>query len=1516
MPPLEAPQYKERRGVYRDDGLRFERRFTKDGVSPYDLVTYEKRASVIREPDGTVVFEMKDIEVPNTWSQVAVDILAQKYFRKTGVPQYGADGAIMKENDGSPMLGPERSVRQIVHRLAGCWRYWGEKYGYFASEQDAQIFYDEMVYMLLTQMAAPNSPQWFNTGLHWAYGIEGPPQGHWIVDNDTGESRLALNAYEHPQPHACVVGDTMLLTNEGLLPIQYIVEKQRTDLSVFDGKGWAQIVAVKENGVRDVYRMRLSNGQYVDITSDHLVFAATTRMKEGGSYAWKPAGSVLGCKVLFTTKPSAVPLPMMMAPARARVGAALAELIGFHVGDGYAVTYGGTSLFGVATATRDEYERVSGLFKTVFGAYTVTEKPDVTAEYRIVNHNFKETIKFRELYELGLGSRHVVVPQKIFAARAGAQRAFLRGLFQADGAVRIRKENGRNSGDVCLATTSEKLAHGVQLLLAGLGIYARVNDCHDSRDNRGTLHHIVIAYASERKKFEEQIGFVSSDKKEKLRLLNREVLGKAKGNVNEETVVAFEYLGKKRVFDIQTSSGVFSANGVVVHNCYIQSVNDDLVNEGGIMDLWVREARLFKYGSGTGTNFSSLRGAGERLSGGGKSSGIQSWLLIGDRAAGAIKSGGTTRRAAKMVILDMDHPEVEWFINWKVEEEKKVAALVAAGYPADYEGSAYQTVSGQNSNNSVRVPNKFIESVLNDGQWELKGRVDSRVNRTLQARNLWDEIAYAAWRCADPGIQFDTTINEWHTCPQSGRIRATNPCSEYVFLDDTACNLASINLAHFYDTETHQFDVDGYRHAIRIWAMTLEISVLMSAGPYKKMAEGTYQFRTLGLGYANLGAVLMTAGIPYDSPEAIAFTGAVTAMVTGECYRTSAEMSKTLGPFREYAKNRDDMLRIIRNHRRAAYNARPEEYEGLSVTPVGIDPKYCPEYLLAAARQTWDEALALGEQYGYRNAQTTALAPTGTIGLLMDCATTGVEPDFALVKFKKLAGGGYFKIVNEAVPTALRTLGYTEAQIDDIIAYMRGRGTLEGAPAVNHETLKAKGFVDEDIQKLERNLRSVFELRFAFNVWMLGEDTMKRLDISETEYNDLNFNMLERLGFVADEIAQANEYVCGSMTIEGAPHLKEQHYAVFDCANKCGVRGERYIHFLGHVRMLAAAQPFISGSLSKTINMPNDATVDDVKKVYMESWRLGLKCLAIYRDGCKLSQPLSTKSENGNGNGKKEKDSSVSGAVPVVIAPVVAGVQTALVSEPAIVAASSAGGASRAVDDYSNDGEVVGKRVYIHGERRKLPAKRSGITVEASVGGQKLFIRTGEYPDGTLGEIFIDMFKEGAAYRSVLNSFAVAVSFALQHGVPLEKLVEKFTFTRFEPAGATTHPNVKFATSILDFIFRVLGMEYLGRTDFVQVPPKGIQRNRAAQLVRLAEVQKTIEMPLASPPAPDVQSAHDAEIPVPAAPVSATDLGGGVNAYLKGMMGDAPMCDQCGHVTIRNGSCYKCLNCGSTTGCS
>lgn len=1151
-----------------ETGLKFSRVFTKEGTSPFDMFEYDNRSSLIKEPSGAIVFEMKNVEVPKSWSQVATDVLAQKYFRKAGVPLYNEDGTPKLDENNRPVLGHETSIKQVAHRMAGTWRYWGEKYGYFASSEDAQVFYDELVFTIIAQLTAPNSPQWFNTGLFWAYGINGPAQGHYFVDPDTGKMVKSKDAYSHPQPHAC----------------------------------------------------------------------------------------------------------------------------------------------------------------------------------------------------------------------------------------------------------------------------------------------------------------------------------------------------------------------------FIQSVSDDLVNEGGIMDLWVREARLFKYGSGTGTNFSNLRGSGEPLSGGGTSSGLMSWLRIGDRAAGAIKSGGTTRRAAKMVILNADHPDIETFIEWKVNEEKKVAALVAQGFDSSYEGEAYQTVSGQNSNNTVRVSQDFMEAVNAGANWNLTRRVDGKVHRTISAPELWDKIAKAAWTCADPGLQFDTTINEWHTCPNSGRVNASNPCSEYMFLDDTACNLASINLAGYYDVVNNNFEVEKFRHTVRVWTAVLEISVLMAQYPSEKIAAGSYNFRTLGLGYANIGSVLMTAGMPYDSNEALAFAGCVTSIMTAQSYETSAEMARNLGTFPKYTENREDMLRVIRNHRRAAFDTPEDEYEKISIRPMGIKEEFAPAYLLAAAREGWNRTLLMGEKYGYRNAQTTVLAPTGTIGLVMDCATTGVEPDFALVKFKKLAGGGYFKIVNESVPTALMTLGYTKEQITDIVNYLKGRGTLKGSTKIGHDALVKKGFNQEDIAKIEKVLPGVFELPFAFNIWTLGEDCLKRLGFAAEQYNDAQFNLLRALEFSDEEINEANEYVCGAMTIEGAPHLKKEHYPVFDTANKNGKKGQRYIHYLGHIRMMAAVQPFISGAISKTINMPNEATVEDVKIAYTASWKLGLKANAIYRDGCKLSQPLAAKSKDSKKEEKKSEPAKAESVTPAAIknidvekieveVPVVSqsvnGKKFILDTDDETIHQIVSG--DKAIANYAHDGTDKGNKIYLQGEQRKMPYKRMGMTIKASVAGQKVFMRTGEYPDGKLGEVFIDMYKEGAAFRSVLNLFAISVSTGLQYGVPLEEYVDKFTFTRFEPSGMTDHPNIRSCTSVIDFVFRVLGMEYLGRTDFVQVKPKGIQKNRAEQMARLAsETQGQHVMPLSEKAEVKIEDSQPSLPVIPkATPTKESNpLHDGANKMLSGMMGDAPPCPTCGHITIRNGSCYKCLNCGSTTGCS
>ena len=1234
--------------------MRIKRHFTKDGQSPYADIEFRKATSEIRNPDGSIVFKNDDIEVPASWSQVATDVLAQKYFRKAGVAS-SKDLKPVEEKDvpswlwrkepveGAKTAG-ETSSTQVFDRLAGTWTYWGWKGGCFDQEDDAQVFFDELRFMLAKQMSAPNSPQWFNTGLHWAYGIDGPSQGHFYVDYKTGKLTRSKSSYEHPQPHAC----------------------------------------------------------------------------------------------------------------------------------------------------------------------------------------------------------------------------------------------------------------------------------------------------------------------------------------------------------------------------FIQGVADDLVNEGGIMDLWVREARLFKYGSGTGTNFSRLRGEKEALSGGGKSSGLMSFLRVGDRAAGSIKSGGTTRRAAKMVVVDIDHPDVEDFIDWKVVEEQKVAALVAGSklanqhlneiivacrkgdgdnafdpksnselkkavraarraaipenyiqrviefarqgfesiefrtYDTDWDSEAYLTVAGQNSNNSVRVTNEFLEAVEKDATWSLTYRTSGDVAKTVQARDLWDKVGSAAWACADPGIQFDTTINEWHTCPEGGRINASNPCSEYMFLDDTACNLASLNLLSFHRGDG-SFDVAAFEHAVRLWTIVLEISVLMAQFPSEQIAELSYKYRTLGLGYANIGGLLMASGLPYDSDEGRAICGAITALMTGVAYATSAEMAEELGAFPGFEPDRDNMLRVIRNHRLAAHG-KSEGYEGLTVAPVPLDVVSCPDVaLVEASRKAWDRALALGQVHGFRNAQATVIAPTGTIGLVMDCDTTGIEPDFAMVKFKKLAGGGYFKIINQMVPRALRTLGYTETQIEDIIRYAVGHGTLDGGPGVNHETLHGKGFTEAAIQAIEDQIASAFDIRFAFNKWTLGEDFCTRvLGFSESQLDDVGFDMLTELGFTKEEIDDANEYCCGAMTVEGAPHLEDRHLAVFDCANPCGRKGKRALSWTSHIDMLAAAQPFISGAISKTINMPHEATVEDCKDAYLRSWKLGLKANALYRDGSKLSQPLAANLFDG-----LDDDEADDLAEAIIEAPAAA--QAPMVAE-------------RVVE------RIVERR---RADRRRLPHRRKGYTQKATVGGHKVYLRTGEFGDGELGEIFIDMHKEGAAFRSLMNNFAIAISIGLQYGVPLEEFVDAYTFTRFEPSGLVEgNDAVKMSTSVLDYIFRELAISYLGRSDLAHAEPAdllpdSVGRGSGDQTPMIEDHSAQADVAIdamrqvasvgyvrnrflvyqggahangaatasANPAGAQHVDVHGATTMVVAETSRAVTGDGatrsvaavaavatGVDnrvreARMKGYEGDP--CSECGNFTlVRNGTCLKCDTCGGTSGCS
>lgn len=1169
--------------------MKFKRRFTKEGIDVYSMFSYEKRSSVLRNPDGSIVFEVDNIEVPSHWSQMASDILAQKYLRRTGVPQFDENGKPLLDKDGKQIKGAETSIKQIVHRLAGAWQYWGKEYNYFDTEKDAEVFYDELVYMLINQMGAPNSPQWFNTGLSYAYGIQGKKQGHYYFDEKKDSVVESKDAYTRPQPHAC----------------------------------------------------------------------------------------------------------------------------------------------------------------------------------------------------------------------------------------------------------------------------------------------------------------------------------------------------------------------------FIQSIEDDLLNEGGIFDLIRREARIFKFGSGTGTNFSNLRGESEPLSGGGKSSGLMSFLKIFDRAAGSIKSGGTTRRAAKMVIVDIDHPDIEEFIEWKAKEEEKVSALVTGSkinskflkaiideaiangtdrkvneklnvlikkalnrgiplsiilrvlalveqgytnlnfeeYNTHYEGEAYNTVSGQNSNNSVRVTNEFMQAVIEDRTWSLKRRTDGNIHKTVKARDMWQKICLSAWKCADPGLQFHSTVNEWHTCPKSGEIKASNPCSEYMFLDDTACNLASLNLMKFFDVEKSKFLVDDFIHAVRLWTVVLEISVLMAQFPSKQMAKLSYDFRTLGLGYANLGTLLMVSGIPYDSPNAFAITGAITAIMTGQAYHTSAEMAKELGTFKKYDINKEDMLRVIRNHRRAAYNAPEEEYEGLEIKPMGIDEKYCPAYLLKSARSIWDNVLKNGEKYGFRNAQVSVLAPTGTIGLVMDCDTTGIEPDFAIVKFKKLSGGGYFKIVNQSVRLALKKLKYTEKQIEDIEKYCKGKATLVDCPTINITKLKEKGFTDKEINLIENLLENVFDLRFAFNKYILGDDFLKKIGFTDEEISNPNFNLLSSLGFSEEEIDQANDYVCGTMMLEGAPHLKEEHLPIFDTANRCGRNGKRFIPYMAHVKMMAAAQPFITGAISKTVNMPAEATISEIGNVYMESWKLMLKAIAIYRDGSKLSQPL-------NATNYRDLDE-------VVML-----------------------GDENTLDESLGPKEVQEKiieRIVYQPERVRLPKKRKGFVREAYVGGHKVYLRTGEYEDGSLGEIFIDMYKEGASFKGLLNCFAVLASKALQYGVPVEELVESFVFTRFDPSGVVVgHESIKYATSILDYVFRSIGYDYLGRTDFVH--EKAVDEipndKNATKLVANGpstkqEIEtengtnhKTTKEPIAVTTAKDsnhtIQVTHRNKNGSQYKPSDAKKIG-----YT------GQQCENCGSIRVRrNGACTVCEDCGYTSGCS
>jgi ribonucleoside-diphosphate reductase alpha chain len=1796
--------------------MKITRRFTQPGQDVFSSVQYEKRTSRISNPDGSVVFEMNDAEIPSQWSQLATDIMVSKYFRKAGVPQTDGQGNILRDAQGNAVTGPEKSVKQVVNRLAGCWRYWGEKFGYFDSAEDAQAFYDEMTFMLLHQMCAPNSPQWFNTGLHFAYGITGPAQGHFYCDPKSGDLLKSRDAYSHPQPHACQPYHALVSTPRGRMPIGRIFEQNLLGLEVYDGSGsgggTTRVMAVKHNGKKMVFRVVLEQGYSVEATGDHLVYVMNS--------------SGLGGR----------------------------------------------------------WVRVDSLDK-------------------------------------GMTMVHVAFNAHREVGTAAKQRA-----------------------------TSASVAGD-----------------HGNAMNEGLLENAPTP-------------LIPAEKVPTIEYLS---------------VVRIKPVGVQNVYDIQTESHQYLSNDVLVHNCFIQSVADDLVNTGGIMDLWTREARLFKYGSGTGSNFSKLRGENEPLSGGGKSSGLMSFLKIGDRAAGAIKSGGTTRRAAKMCCLDLDHPDVEAFINWKVREELKVAAMVEGlrilpkdqqalakklGLKLDYDfnGESYMTVSGQNSNNSVRIPNRFFKAVEEDGDWHLTWRSNGKVSKTIKARQLWDEIAFAAWRCADPGVQYDDTINQWHTCPKSGRINASNPCvtgdtrvltpggiwrridqmihlpariitnlhkqrihttegafptgnrdvyelrtaggysvkltadhkvwtrtrgwveakdlqttdevrlpsnpacvyeigqpqdprffqllgmllsdvnagldalrldkclgesddinqfmdyvaqtwgdrqseggflsaaitdancstdstqneggtmtarltngrllarlkafirtdssitagrayrlgdeaftaglaaqkhllralftadaqindgtlelesesqgfledvqlillgfgvqsslsplctlhpalstssncpprlggptsifttpsggspdrpsgsttgplhggdanssrhglridsgslrffaehigllpsrkasqleaaiaftaprrpetgnydrvatltplgqrqvfdltepltssfvangltvhncSEYMFLDDTACNLASLNVLTFFDPEARRFDVEGFKHGCRLWTIVLEVSVLMASFPSESIAKLSYQYRTLGLGYANLGAMLMQAGIPYDSEKGRAICAAISAILTGESYATSAEMARELGAFPMYEANRADMLRVIRNHRRAAYDVQHNSaaqrgigpYENLDIIPVGINAEQfadsdpmAPRSLLAAARECWDRALTLGERHGYRNAQTTVIAPTGTIGLLMDCDTTGVEPDFALVKFKKLAGGGYFKIANQSLRPALVNLGYEPTQIHQILQYVMGTLTLHGAPFLEYDTLKNHGLTDAELEKIEASLPGVFEISFAFSPWTLGADVMKRFEIPESEWQSPNFNFLRKLGYTKKQIDEANDIICGRGTVEGAPQLKDEHLPIFDCANKCGKVGVRFIAVEGHIRMMAAAQPFITGAISKTINLPNEASLDDIKNSYELSWKLGLKANALYRDGSKLSQPLNVKSDEDLDKKTDAEDEEAVEAAKEELARDVANAAASISSNSALSTQHSAL-ISDNLSPVPHTIEKIVERIVERPLRRRLPDTRSAKTHKFDVAGHEGYITVGLYDDGQPGEVFIRIAKEGSTIGGLMDTIATLVSVSLQYGVPVESLVRKFEHVRFEPSGMTRNPEIPMAKSLVDYIFRWLAMEFVPGFRAAHAPrrekkplPGGQPPTTPVEPLIPAGGEDSPKMTTTLPPtdgltgpqasahAPKKGNGHGPRIEPDTARSfdygTATDTppserreqvtlasGPGLRLALiadplsqqgSELQADAPACDVCGSITVRSGTCYKCLNCGNSMGCS
>jgi ribonucleoside-diphosphate reductase alpha chain len=1307
-------------------GLQVRRLFTTRGTHPYDQLTWERRDAVITNwRDGTTAFEQRDLDFPSAWSQNATNIVAQKYFRgPLGTPQR------------------EHSVRQMIDRVAGTITRWGSKDGYFAGDGDAEAFQAELTHLLVNQKAAFNSPVWFNVGVE-----------------------------PEPQCSACQPYGALVSTPTGMVPIGELVERGAIGTVVYDAHGETRVRAVKANGDKRVYRVLLRNGSFVEATADHLVYAVPERRTRG---AWLRVDQLRpGMRLhLYPHRASTEDVVGRLATSlerRSEEGggtttivraestvreASEAALAGWLQADGFVGQYQAgtnTSLtVEFQTATEEEYDWVQHHLQVVFPGVHQHVRTFKTQDTTLVGRRVRlygEVLRpFVESWGL-LARRHELrVPTRLWNAPNEAVAAYLRSVFQADGYVTVQGGSGR----VAVAVISERWTEDLQVLLLRLGIYSRRLRKLEIRPDRSDLFEVQISVRSERATFQAKVGFLSAKKAATLDA-SLGLDGKACPTVREEEILAIEDRGVQPVFDIQTDSGEYLSNNIRVHNCFILSVEDTMPS---ILNWYVEEGMIFKGGSGSGINLSTIRSSKEQLANGGEASGPVSFMRGADASAGTIKSGGKTRRAAKMVILNVDHPDVRDFIWCKAREEHKARVLRDAGFDMDLDGRDSISIQYQNANNSVRVTDEFMRAYEADEAFDLKAVLDGRTMETLRARDLMREIAQAAWECADPGMQYDTTINDWHTTPESGRINASNPCSEYMHLDNSACNLASLNLLKFLGDDG-EFDVAAFKHAVEIVFLAQEIIVGNSSYPTEKITKNAKDYRQLGLGYANLGALLMALGKAYDSDGGRAWAGSITALMTGHAYRTSARIAQVTGPFAGYAKNREPMLRVMGKHRAAVDQ---------------IDSSLVQPDLFEAARTAWDEAIEFGQEYGYRNSQASVLAPTGTIGLLMDCDTTGIEPDLALVKTKKLVGGGSMSIVNQTVPRALRTLGYAEEHVQAI-----------------------------------------------------------------------------------------TEYVAEHNTVKGAPALREEHYEVFDCA-----MGDSPIHYMGHIRMMAAAQTGISGAISKTVNMPEHVTVEDVEQAYLEGWKLGLKALAIYRDNCKVGQPLSA---------DRKVTTDTGAVIEVDRAPV----------------------------------------------RRRLPKQRPSQTTSFRVGDIEGYLTAGSYPDDGLGEIFVKVSKQGSTMSGVMDAFAIAVSVGLQYGVPLEALVAKFVNMIFEPNGMTDDKDVRIAQSLVDYVARRLAIDYLDvetrhalgvkttaeRTAEVngygaEVSPADTAGTEAGTAGEAAEATTR----------PAVEDTQAAPAPTASAAASGPTFTPGMAAV------DAPYCSTCGVRMRPAGSCFVCESCGTTSGCS